>query len=86
MTNGVVSFVQNIVADMRKLLAKNPHLEHKKLHRRVFMVEINPKNPGLVVSLNFTTFIFFWADGTNDFVILAHYFLQIGIIIDNFGG
>lgn len=63
MTNGVVSCVQNIVADMRKLLAKNPHLEHKKLHRRVFMVEINPKNPGLVVSLNFTTFIFFWADG-----------------------
>ncbi|KAF7129311.1 hypothetical protein RHSIM_Rhsim10G0172800 [Rhododendron simsii] len=41
--------ISNIVADMRKLLAKNPHLEHKKLHRRVFLVEINPKNPGLVI-------------------------------------
>ncbi|KAG5529603.1 hypothetical protein RHGRI_030100 [Rhododendron griersonianum] len=41
--------ISNIVADMRKLLAKNPNLEHKKLHRRVFLVEINPKNPGLVI-------------------------------------
>ncbi|KAE9450047.1 hypothetical protein C3L33_18050, partial [Rhododendron williamsianum] len=45
----VSGHVENIVADMRKLLAKNPNLEHKKLHRRVFLVEINPKNPGLVI-------------------------------------
>ncbi|KAG2551071.1 hypothetical protein PVAP13_9KG370900 [Panicum virgatum] len=37
-----------IVADMRKVLAKNPHIEQQKLHRRVFFEKIDPKNQALM--------------------------------------
>jgi len=42
-------FLQIIVADMRKVLAKNPHIEQQKLHRRVFFEKIDPKNQALMV-------------------------------------
>lgn len=43
--------VQNIVADMRKVLAKNPQVEQQRLHRRVFLDNINPENQALLVSV-----------------------------------
>lgn len=39
--------VNNIVADMRKVLAKNPQVEQQRLHRRVFLENINPENQAL---------------------------------------
>ncbi|GFP90692.1 mechanosensitive ion channel protein 2 chloroplastic [Phtheirospermum japonicum] len=36
-----------IVADMRKVLAKNPQVEQQKLHRRIFLDFINPENQAL---------------------------------------
>lgn len=50
---GYMFFEQNIVADMRKVLAKNPQVEQKKLHRRVFLDNVNPENQALLVSLFF---------------------------------
>ncbi|XP_052190086.1 mechanosensitive ion channel protein 2, chloroplastic-like [Diospyros lotus] len=44
-----VNKINNIVADMRKVLAKNPQVEHKKLHRRVFLDNINPENQALLI-------------------------------------
>jgi len=41
-----------IVADMRKVLAKNPHIEQQKLHRRVFFEKIDPKNQALMVIIH----------------------------------
>lgn len=49
-------FMQSIIADMRKVLAKNPQVEQKKLHRRVFLEDINPENQALMVD----TFSFHW--------------------------
>lgn len=49
-TNGVL-LMQNIVADMRKVLAKNPQVEQQRLHRRVFLDNINPENQALLVSM-----------------------------------
>lgn len=46
----VVLFAQNIIADMRKVLAKNPQVEQQRLHRRVFLDNINPENQALLVS------------------------------------
>jgi len=43
--------VQNIVADMRKVLSKNPQVEQQKLHRRVFLENVNPENQALMVSV-----------------------------------
>lgn len=43
--------MQNIVADMRKVLAKNPQVEQRKLHRRVFLDNIDPENQALRVRL-----------------------------------
>ncbi|KAF9611908.1 hypothetical protein IFM89_036691 [Coptis chinensis] len=43
--------VESIVADMRKVLAKNPQVEQQRLHRRVFLENINPENQALLVSL-----------------------------------
>lgn len=40
---------QNIVADMRKVLAKNPQIEQQKLHRRIFLDTIDPENQALMV-------------------------------------
>lgn len=44
-------YLQNIVADMRKVLAKNPQVEQQRLHRRVFLENINPENQALMVRL-----------------------------------
>ncbi|XP_058734269.1 uncharacterized protein LOC131605998 [Vicia villosa] len=43
-----VNKINNIVADMRKVLAKNPQVEQQKLHRRVFLDNINPENQALM--------------------------------------
>ncbi|KZV53778.1 mechanosensitive ion channel protein 2, chloroplastic [Dorcoceras hygrometricum] len=44
-----VNKISNIVADMRKVLAKNPQVEQQKLHRRVFLDNINPENQALLI-------------------------------------
>ncbi|KAL6619527.1 hypothetical protein ACP70R_031809 [Stipagrostis hirtigluma subsp. patula] len=41
-----------IVADMRKVLAKNPHIEQQRLHRRVFFEKIDPKNQALMIYIS----------------------------------
>lgn len=41
--------MQNIVADMRKVLAKNSQVEQQRLHRRVFLDTIDPENQALMV-------------------------------------
>lgn len=41
---------QNIVADMRKVLAKNPQVEQQRLHRRVFLENVDRENQALLVS------------------------------------
>lgn len=38
---------------MRKVLSKNPQVEQQKLHRRVFLEDIDPENQALRVR-------FFW--------------------------
>ncbi|KAL6012604.1 hypothetical protein ACLOJK_003093 [Asimina triloba] len=43
-----VNKINNIVADMRKVLSKNPQVEQQKLHRRVFLENINPENQALL--------------------------------------
>ncbi|KAK4480131.1 hypothetical protein RD792_013188 [Penstemon davidsonii] len=43
--------INNIVADMRKVLAKNPQVEQQKLHRRVFLDNINPENQALMEAI-----------------------------------
>jgi len=35
-------FLQNIIADMRKVLSKNPQIGSQKLHRMVILENINP--------------------------------------------
>ncbi|KAJ1296607.1 hypothetical protein BS78_01G314800 [Paspalum vaginatum] len=44
--------IGSIVADMRKVLAKNPHIEQQKLHRRVFFEKIDPKNQALMIYIS----------------------------------
>lgn len=51
--------MQNIVADMRKVLAKNPQVEQQKLHRRVFLENVNPENQALMVS-QFVYVLYIW--------------------------
>lgn len=41
--------INNIVADMRKVLSKNSQVEQKKFHRRVFFDNINRENQGLLI-------------------------------------
>ncbi|KDP29764.1 hypothetical protein JCGZ_18699 [Jatropha curcas] len=41
--------INNIVADMRKVLAKNPQVEQQRLHRRVFLDNVNPENQALLI-------------------------------------
>ncbi|XVF15294.1 hypothetical protein REPUB_Repub09cG0138500 [Reevesia pubescens] len=41
--------INNIVADMRKVLAKNPQVEQQRLHRRVFLENINSENQALLI-------------------------------------
>lgn len=44
--------INNIVADMRKVLAKNPQVEQQRLHRRVFLDNINPENQALLILIS----------------------------------
>lgn len=50
-------FMQTIVADMRKVLAKNPQVEQQRLHRRVFLEDVNPENQALMVRPLFWPFM-----------------------------
>lgn len=45
--------MQSIIAYMRKVLAKNPQVEQKKLHIRVFLENIDPENQALMVEISF---------------------------------
>ncbi|KAJ8444970.1 hypothetical protein Cgig2_029164 [Carnegiea gigantea] len=45
-----VGKINSIVADMRKVLAKNPQIEQQRLHRRVFLENIDPENQALLTS------------------------------------
>ncbi|KAL2529414.1 Mechanosensitive ion channel protein 3 [Forsythia ovata] len=47
-----VNKINSIVADMRKVLAKNPQIEQKKLHRRVFLDNIDPENQALLIMVS----------------------------------
>uniref|UniRef100_A0A5B6ZQZ6 Mechanosensitive ion channel protein 2 n=1 Tax=Davidia involucrata TaxID=16924 RepID=A0A5B6ZQZ6_DAVIN len=44
-----VNKINNIVADMRKVLAKNPQVEQQRLHRRVFLDNIDPESQALMI-------------------------------------
>jgi hypothetical protein len=46
------STIQNIVADMRKVLSKNPQIEQQKIHRRVFLEDIDPENQALRILIS----------------------------------
>ncbi|KAH9624619.1 hypothetical protein KSS87_000774 [Heliosperma pusillum] len=47
-----VNKINIIVADMRKVLAKNPQVEQQRLHRRVFLDNINPENQALLIMIS----------------------------------
>ncbi|KAJ7965815.1 Mechanosensitive ion channel protein chloroplastic-like [Quillaja saponaria] len=47
-----VKKINNIVADMRKVLAKNPQVEQQRLHRRVFLENINSENQALMILIS----------------------------------
>ncbi|KAI3946001.1 hypothetical protein MKX01_024757 [Papaver californicum] len=47
-----VNKINIIVADMRKVLAKNPQVEQQKLHRRVFLENIDPENQALLILIS----------------------------------
>lgn len=42
---------------MRKVLAKNPQVEQQRLHRRVFLENVDPENQALLVGVK-SYFIF----------------------------
>ncbi|XVE55605.1 hypothetical protein DITRI_Ditri03aG0172300 [Diplodiscus trichospermus] len=44
-----VNKINNVVADMRKVLAKNPQVDQQRLHRRVFLESIDPENQALMI-------------------------------------
>nr|XP_043631772.1 mechanosensitive ion channel protein 2, chloroplastic-like [Erigeron canadensis] len=44
-----VNKINSIVADMRKVLAKNPQVEQQRLHRRVFLENVDPENQALMI-------------------------------------
>ncbi|XP_050372791.1 mechanosensitive ion channel protein 2, chloroplastic [Argentina anserina] len=41
-----------IVADMRKVLSKNPQVEQQRLHRRVFLENVTPDNQALMILIS----------------------------------
>ncbi|KAK4786878.1 hypothetical protein SAY86_010711 [Trapa natans] len=47
-----VNKINSIVADMRKVLAKNPQVEQQRLHRRVFLENVNPENQALMILIS----------------------------------
>lgn len=57
-TSSSLFFMQTIVADMRKVLAKNPQVEQQRLHRRVFLEGVNPENQALMVREAFVLAIY----------------------------
>lgn len=65
--------VQNIVADMRKVLAKNPQVEQQKLHRRVFLENIDPENQALKVELKIPFTCFFRRENIYTHAYLCKY-------------
>ncbi|KAM1091572.1 hypothetical protein FF1_019039 [Malus domestica] len=44
--------INNIVADMRKVLSKNPQVEQQRLHRRVFLDNVTPENQALLILIS----------------------------------
>ncbi|KAL4573551.1 hypothetical protein LXL04_020361 [Taraxacum kok-saghyz] len=44
-----VNKINSIVADMRKVIAKNPQVEQQRLHRRVFLENVDPENQALLI-------------------------------------
>ncbi|XP_047322969.1 mechanosensitive ion channel protein 2, chloroplastic-like isoform X2 [Impatiens glandulifera] len=44
-----VNKINSIVSDMRKVLENNPQVEQQRLHRRVFLENINPENQALMI-------------------------------------
>ncbi|KAM7259171.1 hypothetical protein ACFE04_014912 [Oxalis oulophora] len=44
--------INNIVADMRKVLAKNPQVEQQRLHRRVFFDSVDPESQALKIFMS----------------------------------
>jgi MscS family membrane protein len=44
--------INNIVADMRKVLAKHPQVEQKKLHRRIFLDNVDPDSQALRIMVS----------------------------------
>lgn len=57
---------------MRKVLAKNPQVEQQKLHRRVFLENIDPENQALMVR-----FFFFFVLGLLNGKVLHTILLKI---------
>lgn len=47
-----VNKINIIVADMRKVLAKNPQVEQQKLHRRVFLDNVDRENQALLIMIS----------------------------------
>ncbi|XVE95184.1 hypothetical protein REPUB_Repub02eG0074600 [Reevesia pubescens] len=47
-----VNKINYVVADMRKVLAKNPQVEHQRLYRRVFLESIDPENQALMIMVS----------------------------------
>lgn len=47
-----VDKINNIVANMRKVLANHPQVEQQRLHRRVFLETINPENQALMILIS----------------------------------
>ncbi|XP_024186175.1 mechanosensitive ion channel protein 2, chloroplastic isoform X2 [Rosa chinensis] len=44
--------INSIVADMRKVLSKNPQVEQQRLHRRVFLENVTPDNQALMILIS----------------------------------
>jgi MscS family membrane protein len=65
--------MQNIVADMRKVLAKHPQVEQRRLHRRVFFESVAPENQALMVIVHAKCIVLLWhADRFEQFFTLNH--------------
>ncbi|KAG6598731.1 Mechanosensitive ion channel protein 3, chloroplastic, partial [Cucurbita argyrosperma subsp. sororia] len=47
-----VNKINYIVADMRKVLSKNPQVEQQRLHRRIFLDNIDPENQALMIMVS----------------------------------
>lgn len=47
-----VNKIRNIMADMRKVLAKNPHIEQQRLPRRVFLDDVNQDSQALMILIS----------------------------------